>query len=69
LICALFRRILTIMEGFREQGRPVRGIALSGFGMDEDIRRTKDAGFELHMIKPITAEQLDAAIRSVCSER
>jgi PAS domain S-box-containing protein len=57
---------LSIMEGFREQGRRVRGIALSGFGMDEDIQRTKDAGFELHMIKPITAEELDAAIRSVC---
>ncbi len=33
-------------------GGPMRLIALSGWGQEEDIRRTRDAGFNAHMIKP-----------------
>src|SRR5262245_8865145 len=28
-------------------------IALTGWGQEEDIRRTKDAGFDYHMVKPV----------------
>jgi hypothetical protein len=28
-------------------------IAVSGFGMEEDVRRSKDAGFLHHLTKPI----------------
>jgi two-component system CheB/CheR fusion protein len=59
---------LDVMEGFRGQGKPVRGIALSGYGMEEDVQRTRDAGFDLHLIKPITTDQLDAAIRSLSTD-
>jgi PAS domain S-box-containing protein len=40
-------------------------IALTGFGMDEDIRRTRDAGFRVHLTKPIDFRALEAAIREV----
>ncbi|MCW8091060.1 hybrid sensor histidine kinase/response regulator [Alteromonas sp. ASW11-130] len=33
-------------------------IALTGWGRDEDIQRTKEAGFDYHLVKPIDAEQL-----------
>jgi signal transduction histidine kinase len=37
---------------------PVKGIALTGFGAEEDIRRTIEAGFACHLTKPITLDQL-----------
>jgi CheY-like chemotaxis protein len=45
--------------------KPIPGIALSGFGMDEDVRRSRDAGFAEHLIKPIDFPSLDQAIRRV----
>ncbi len=38
------------------------GIALTGYGMEYDIVRSESAGFFLHLIKPIRAEELEAAI-------
>jgi PAS domain S-box-containing protein len=38
------------------------GIALSGFGMEEDIRRSQEAGFLEHITKPIDLGQLEAAL-------
>ncbi|PYJ40045.1 MAG: hybrid sensor histidine kinase/response regulator, partial [Verrucomicrobia bacterium] len=34
-------------------GRPLLGIALTGFGMEGDIRKSHDAGFKHHLVKPI----------------
>ena len=36
----------------------VPAIALSGFGSDEDIQRSRDAGFQEHMIKPVKLHAL-----------
>lgn len=43
----------------------LKGIALSGFGMEEDIRRSKEAGFVEHLVKPINVQQLEAALERV----
>ncbi|MBA2242014.1 MAG: response regulator [Chthoniobacterales bacterium] len=43
----------------------LRGIALSGYGMDEDIARTKNAGFLAHLVKPIDFERLNRVIDQV----
>ena len=45
--------------------RPVPAIALTGYGMDEDIRRSREAGFTTHMTKPIDFTKLEAMIRHV----
>ena len=45
--------------------RTMPGIAMSGYGMDEDIRRSREAGFAEHLVKPIEIPQLIAAIRRV----
>jgi DNA-binding response OmpR family regulator len=39
------------------------GIAMSGFGTDADARRSLEAGFSQHLIKPVTMEKLDAALQ------
>jgi PAS domain S-box-containing protein len=43
----------------------LRGIALSGYGMEEDIRRSREAGFSEHVVKPINLPQLESAIQRV----
>jgi two-component system CheB/CheR fusion protein len=43
-------------------GRPIKAVALSGFGMDEDIRKSKDAGFAEHLTKPVSFPQLQEVI-------
>ena len=39
------------------------GIALTGFGMDADIRRSHEVGFKHHLVKPIDLNKLDALIQ------
>jgi signal transduction histidine kinase/CheY-like chemotaxis protein len=38
--------------------RGVRLIAVTGYGRDEDRRRSKEAGFDLHLTKPVDPAQL-----------
>jgi PAS domain S-box-containing protein len=41
----------------------VHGIALSGYGMEEDLVRSRDAGFSEHLIKPVEIQVLEQALR------
>jgi CheY-like chemotaxis protein len=41
----------------------VKGIALSGYGMEEDVRRSLEAGFERHLTKPVNLQALQSAIQ------
>jgi len=43
--------------------RPVIGIALTGFGMEDDIRKGREAGFHYHLVKPIDLNRLDLLIQ------
>jgi len=38
--------------------QPVKAVAITGFGTDEDVRRGKEAGFDFHLIKPIDLHEL-----------
>jgi two-component system CheB/CheR fusion protein len=49
--------------------RGVRGIALSGYGTPEDKRRSADAGFARHIVKPIEPDELLAAIEKLAPPR
>jgi signal transduction histidine kinase len=45
--------------------RPIKGIALTGYGMESDIQQTRQAGFQKHLTKPINLQELQAAIQEV----
>ncbi|MBA2622683.1 MAG: response regulator [Chthoniobacterales bacterium] len=45
--------------------KSLRGIALSGFGMENDVNRARDAGFSEHLTKPINFERLEEAIHNL----
>jgi CheY-like chemotaxis protein len=44
-------------------------IALSGYGTQRDRRRSKEAGFALHLVKPVDPESLPEVIASVLPSR
>lgn len=44
--------------------QPIRGIALTGYGMESDIEQTRAAGYSTHLTKPIDFKRLEAAIRA-----
>jgi PAS domain S-box-containing protein len=41
----------------------IKGIALSGYGMEEDVAKSKEAGFEAHLTKPVNLQALEETIR------
>jgi CheY-like chemotaxis protein len=43
----------------------VPAIALSGYGMEDDIRQSHEAGFNDHLTKPVSLPQLRQAIQRV----
>src|SRR5215831_13962004 len=48
-------------------GRDAVLVAVTGWGQEEDRRRALEAGFDHHLTKPITADQLDATLNSIAS--
>lgn len=43
----------------------IKGIALSGYGMEEDQRRSREAGFLEHVVKPVDVSHLASVIQRV----
>jgi PAS domain S-box-containing protein len=52
-----------IAEAKRRQ--QLTGIALTGFGMEEDIKRSKKAGFDFHLTKPVDFQELRSVLAEV----
>ena len=47
----------------------IPGIAMSGYGMEDDLRRSREAGFSEHLVKPVDRDKLMEAIRRVTENR
>lgn len=56
---------IEILSRLREGGIQIPGIALSGYGMEDDVSRTREAGFSCHLVKPVKFDQLTAALSSL----
>lgn len=56
---------MELMQKLRAREPGLRGIALSGYGTEEDQRRSREAGFSRHLIKPVDIDQLRAALREL----
>jgi two-component system CheB/CheR fusion protein len=53
-----------LMKQIRDR-HGIKGIALSGYGMEEDLRRSREAGFLDHIVKPVNVSQLVAVLQRV----
>jgi CheY-like chemotaxis protein len=49
-------------------GRAVPGIAMSGYGTEEDVQQSHAAGYDEHPTKPVRIRQLEEAIRRVTAK-
>jgi len=44
------------------RAKPIKGIAMSGYGLDSDIARSREAGFLEHLTKPVDLPKLVTVI-------
>lgn len=58
-----------LMLELRKRGITMPGIALSGYGQEDDVRRTKEAGFAIHLTKPTSPARLAKAIATVAGRK
>jgi CheY-like chemotaxis protein len=63
---------LPVMDGYelaqhlRAAGtRPIALVAITGYGQERDKRQSAEAGFDAHLVKPVTVETLKTALRQV----
>lgn len=49
----------------RQRGERLPAVAMSGFGMDDDLERSREAGFSEHLTKPVEFAALHEAITRV----
>ena len=54
----------SLMAEFRER-YGLKGIALTGYGMEQDIARSRQSGFGAHLTKPVRIEALDNALAAI----
>jgi CheY-like chemotaxis protein len=45
--------------------RRIKSVAITGFGTEEDVRRSKEAGFDFHLIKPVDFHELQTVLDQV----
>jgi CheY-like chemotaxis protein len=49
--------------------RPVYAVAISGFGAESDLERSRAAGFRRHIVKPFSGPDLLAAIEEAARDK
>jgi two-component system CheB/CheR fusion protein len=60
---------LDLMRHLRSGGHVMPAIALSGYGMERDIRQSRAAGFDAHIVKPVDVDRLLQTIHAVIAAR
>jgi CheY-like chemotaxis protein len=44
-------------------------VALTGYGRADDVQRSRDAGFDHHIVKPVDSSHLERILREVSTRR
>jgi PAS domain S-box-containing protein len=47
------------------RNQPIKAVAITGFGTEEDIRRSHEAGFDSHLVKPVDFHKLQTVLDQV----
>ena len=59
---------LDLLRHLRDDQPRLPAVAISGFGSDDDVRHSLEAGFSAHLIKPLDFRRLAVAIRNALAE-
>src|SRR4030095_14581297 len=51
-----------------QEKRPIKAVALTGFGTEDDLRRSKEAGFEFHLVKPVDLHELQTILDKLAAQ-
>lgn len=54
-----------LMAAIRKTHPTLRGIALSGYGMEDDLQRSHAGGFATHLVKPVSISSLEKALSQI----
>jgi CheY-like chemotaxis protein/anti-sigma regulatory factor (Ser/Thr protein kinase) len=47
--------------------RRIKAVALTGFGTEKDVRRSKEAGFDFHLVKPVNFQELQTVLNQLAA--
>jgi CheY-like chemotaxis protein len=59
---------LELMRRIRSRG-DTPGIAVSGYATEDDVQQSREAGFAVHLAKPVTFAMLESAIQQLMAAR
>jgi len=59
---------IDLIQEIRKNSK-VPAIALTGFGMEEDVAKCIEAGFNDHLTKPVNLQKLEMVIRQLASPK
>jgi PAS domain S-box-containing protein len=57
-----------VVQRIRQQpwGKDMKLVAVTGWGQEEDKRRSKEVGFDYHVIKPVEPADVEELLRKLC---
>jgi signal transduction histidine kinase len=58
-----------LIRQLQDTGRNLQSIALSGYGTEQDVARSRAAGFQLHLTKPVLPQYLRTTIDRLLADR
>ncbi len=59
---------LELLRALRQDRPGLPAVAFSGFGSDDDVRHSLEAGFAAHLTKPLDFRRVSVAIRNALAE-
>ena len=58
-----------ILRKLQHDGRDLPSIALSGYGTEQDVERSRAAGFHIHLTKPVSPQDLRTTMDKLLAKR
>jgi signal transduction histidine kinase len=58
-----------LIRQLQDNGHKLPSIALSGYGMEQDLARSRAAGFQVHLTKPVSPQHLQTTINQLISQQ
>ena len=58
-----------LIRQLQDKGHKFPSIALSGYGTEQDVARSRAAGFQVHLTKPVSPDDLRTTIEKLLVHR
>jgi len=62
-------QLLKKLRGLASEGEDIPAIALTGYGSAEDQERSREGGFQAHLVKPVALSDVIASVVRVLQSR